>query len=441
VLKDFYKYIEGQTLCSKKDKILIAVSGGIDSMVMLDLFILSKYNIAIAHCNFQLRGKAADEDEFFVKKVGQKLGLKVFTKKFETQKYADLNKLSIQEAARDLRYGWFDELIEEEGFNYVALAQHLNDQAETFFINLMRGSGLTGLRGMPVKRGKIIRPMMFANKSKIEDYAKKHKLSSREDASNKKDTYLRNKIRLKLIPELEKISENAFEKTIESMHFLNEAEIILSQLIDEKFDVVFKQKDGYLCGIKHEIERLHPLDAWIYYFLKRFNFNRDVIKSLAVAIQEKQSGKHFYSATHEALISRGELLIRPLQKGAQEEYLINEDQVSMSEPLAIEIKTLRKDADFKIESFSHIAQLDKGKLHFPLTLRRWQQNDRFIPLGMKGSKLVSDFFIDSKISNFGKDDVWLLVSANEIAWVVGFRISDRFKVTPNTEQVLSIKCC
>jgi tRNA(Ile)-lysidine synthase len=441
MLFDFNKYIEQQNLCRKGDRILVAVSGGIDSVVMLDLFLKSGFQLAVAHCNFQLRGKASDEDAFFVEKVGKKHALSVYVKKFKTKEYAATNKLSIQEAARDLRYEWFDKIVEQEKFDYVAIAQHLNDQVETFFINLLRGSGVKGLRGMPVQRNKIIRPLMFTDKTRIENYAKENKLFYREDESNKNDTYLRNKIRLKVLPELDKLAQNATEKIVKSMQNLNEAEIILSQLLDEKFDAIFYKKDGYITALKSDIEKLQPSELWIYYLLKGFNFNRDVTNSLSLAIIEKQSGKSFYSASHEALINRDELIIRPLQESIQRTYQIHDKQTMIAEPINLKIMTIKYSAGFEIDPSPDVAQLDKDKLHYPLLLRKWEQGDRFSPLGMKGSKLISDFLIDSKISNFEKDGIWLLVSSGEIVWVVGFRISDRFKITPETKKILTLKLC
>ena len=240
MLVEFQKYIEKHRLCNKNAKILVAVSGGVDSVVMLDLFIKSDYKVAVAHGNFQLRGEESNQDQKFVENLCNNQGIKVFSKRFETKKCAIDKKLSIQEAARDLRYAWFNELIQEEGFDYVAVAQHMNDQVETFFINLLRGSGLSGLRGMPVKRDKVIRPLMFAKRFQIEEYEKIRSLSYREDSSNKEDTYLRNKIRIRLLPESEKLCDNALDTIIESTHFLNEAEVLLDQSVDEKFAAIFK---------------------------------------------------------------------------------------------------------------------------------------------------------------------------------------------------------
>ena len=236
MIDDFHHYISHYNLCDKNDRILLAVSGGIDSVVMLDLFYRAKYKIAIAHCNFQLRANDSDEDEQFVKKLGEKYGVEVFTKRFETNTYALSNNLSTQVAARELRYTWFEELRKETSFDQVAVAHNEDDKVETFFINLSRGSGLKGLKGIPLKRDKIIRPVLFASREKIVAYAKKSKLVFRDDSSNKEDKYLRNKIRLNLIPELEKISPKFSHSVIDSINHLSEADILLQQLLEEKFE-------------------------------------------------------------------------------------------------------------------------------------------------------------------------------------------------------------
>jgi len=423
------------------NRILVAVSGGIDSVVMLDLFVEASYQIAIAHCNFQLRGKESDGDEQFVKNLGEKYGIKVFAKSFETKDYANYQKLSIQEAARDLRYSWFEELLYENDFDYVAVGQHADDQVETFFINLLRGSGLAGLRGMPLKRGNIIRPLLFANRKQIIMHTEENDLNFREDSSNKEDTYLRNKIRLNLLPELEKLHTKAPVAIVESMNNLNEADVLLKQLMDEKYNSLFSEKEGFLLVSKDDVVKLQPMDSWLFYLMKRFGFNRDTTNSMTDAIIRTQIGQSFVSETYEAIIDRKNLLIRPMTEIDLKEYIVQRGQDKITDPLILNFKRIPNSETFKIKSDARVAQLDEGKLTYPLKIRRWQHGDRFAPFGMKGSKLLSDFFIDNKINLFEKQNIWLLISGNNIVWVIGHRISEKYKITRQTETVLAVTCC
>ena len=439
VIADFHQYISHHNLCGKNDRILLAVSGGIDSVVMLDLFYQAKYKIAIAHCNFQLRANESDEDERFVKKLGEKYDVEVFIKRFETNTYARSNNLSIQIAARNLRYAWFEELRKEISFDFVAVAHNSDDEVETFFINLSRGSGLTGLKGIPLKRESIIRPVLFANREKIVAYAKKNKLFIREDSSNKEDKYLRNKIRLNLIPELEKLSPKFSYSVIDSINHLNEADILLKQLLEEKFKALRKQKDGIISISLPELEKLQPFRIWLYYLLRLYNFNRDTTDNLAESITGKQTGKIFFSATHKALINRKELKIKTIGENKEKVYLINIDKKSITKPINLSIDSFRVTEGFQLKKDIRFAQLDKDKLKFPLKIRNWKKGDKFKPFGMKGSKLLSDYFIDSKIDLFEKEDIWLLLSGEKIVWVIGYRISDDYKLTNKTIHVLSIK--
>jgi tRNA(Ile)-lysidine synthase len=441
VVKEFKQYIEQQKLCNLDNRILVAVSGGIDSVVMLDLFVEASYQIAIAHCNFQLRGKESDGDEQFVKNLGEKYGIKVFAKSFETKDYANYQKLSIQEAARDLRYSWFEELLYENDFDYVAVGQHADDQVETFFINLLRGSGLAGLRGMPLKRGNIIRPLLFANRKQIIMHTEENDLNFREDSSNKEDTYLRNKIRLNLLPELEKLHTKAPVAIVESMNNLNEADVLLKQLMDEKYNSLFSEKEGFILVSKDDVVKLQPMDSWLFYLMKRFGFNRDTTNSMTDAIIRMQIGQSFVSETHEAIIDRKNLLIRPMTEIDLKEYFVQRRQDKITDPLILNFERIPNSETFKIKSDARVAQLDEGKLTYPLKIRRWQHGDRFTPFGMKGSKLLSDFFIDNKINLFEKQNIWLLISGNDIVWVIGHRISEKYKITRQTETVLAVTCC
>lgn len=435
----FQQYIEQNKLCDKNDQILVAVSGGVDSIVLLDLFKQTEYNIAIAHCNFQLRGVDSDADDQFVKNLGVEYKVKVYSKRFETKTYADYHKVSIQVAARDLRYAWFEELLKEKGIDFVAVAHHADDQVETFFINLSRGSGLSGLKGIPIKRNKIIRPLLFANRFEILAYSKENKLAFREDLSNLEDKYLRNKIRLKLLPELIKYVPKTKETIIESMEHLLDADIVFQQMLNEKYNTISKQKGGQVIISIHELTKLNPLDTWLYYLLRKFGFNRSTTNKVAETILKGQVGKVFMSASQRMLIDRNELVIRNIDISFKEVHSIDQGQNKITQPIDLTFRIVPKDKSFKINRSTNIAQLDFDKINFPLQIRSWKKGDRFKPLGMKGSKLLSDFFIDIKINLFEKEDMWLLFSGSEIVWVIGYRISDKFKITSKTDRVFLIE--
>ena len=439
MIVDFHQYISHHNLCGKNDRILLAVSGGIDSVVMLDMFYRAKYKIAIAHCNFQLRANESDEDEQFVKKLGEKYGVEVFTKRFETNTYALSNNLSTQVAARNLRYTWFEELRKETSFDLVAVAHNEDDKVETFFINLSRGSGLKGLKGIPLKRDKIIRPVLFASREKIVAYAKKSKLVFREDSSNKEDKYLRNKIRLNLIPEMEKLSPKFSHSVIDSINHLSEADILLQQLLEEKIESLRKQKGGIINISLSELEKLQPFRIWLYYLFRQYNFNRDTTDNLAESIAAKQTGKIFYSATHKVLIDRKRLKVKAIGENEKKVYPISVNQRSVTKPINLSVETSRVKDGFLPIKDTRFAQLDKNKLEFPLKIRKWKNGDKFKPFGMKGSKLLSDYFIDNKIDLFEKEDIWLLLSGEKIIWIIGHRISEEYKITKESINVLSIK--
>ncbi len=435
----FQKYIAAQNLCNKNDRILVTVSGGADSVVMLDLFYKAGYSIAIAHCNFRLRGNESDQDEQFVRDLGKKYSTEVFVKSFDTKHYAAANNISIQVAARDLRYAWFEDLRQKKNFDYIAVAHHADDQAETFFINLFRGSGLAGLKGMPVKRDQIIRPLLFAGRDEIENYARENKLAYRDDSSNKENKYLRNKIRHKLVPVLRDIMENYPETLLESMSNLREANMLFQLLLQEKFEGIAKRKGDTLTIPLRMFRKLQPPDVWSYYLLNPFGFNKEITDKLAEAVNKGQSGKMFYSSTHGVLVDRDDLMIKPLQQQDETEYVIDLKQNEITSPVHMTFQTVLVDKNFQIDTGVSVAQLDKDKLIFPLRIRRWRKGDRIKPLGMSGTKLLSDYFIDNKMNLFAKQDIWLLLSGDDIVWIAGHRISDDFKITPETKLAYIIR--
>jgi tRNA(Ile)-lysidine synthase len=434
--KAFLHFIQSNRLCENHEKILVAVSGGIDSVVMLDLFQSTSFPIAIAHCNFQLRGEESDEDERFVIELAEKYKIKIYNKTCDASVYTEEQKCSIQEAARELRYAWFEELCTKENFGKVAVAQHADDQIETFFINLLRGSGVKGLKGMPVKRGMIIRPLLFAKRNEIEQYAKNRKLAFREDSSNLSDKYLRNKLRHHLLPQLEKIKKDYRQDIGKSLQYLNEDYRLIQHLLDEKMQGLFEHQGEI---IKISTNRLTNEIDWqllVYYLLSDFGFNRDVSDSVCGAIQNQSTGKLFYTDEYQLLVDRQYLILEKQKTATDKEYSILAAGDGLDKPFVLKSRLLANGPDLKIESDRAFAYFDLDKLTFPLVIRKWKNGDRFKPFGMKGSKLVSDYLVDEKVNRFEKEKIYVMESGGKIIWLIGLRVSDDLKITAMTGKVL-----
>lgn len=431
------QFIVNRNLCDTNHRILIAVSGGIDSVVMLDLLLKVGYDISIAHCNFKLRGDESDEDEDFVVELAKKYQVELFAKSFDTGEYARKNKCSIQEAARELRYEWFDELVKINKIDRIAVGQHLDDQVETFFINLFRGSGVKGLKSIPVKRGKVIRPLMFTSRKEIEDYAKENRLEFREDSSNKSDKYLRNKIRRKLLPVLADVNPSYQDDITKSLKYLEEDNQIMQSLLSDWRKEIIGKDSGNLKIKISTIKDLSHLKT--FYLLKDFGFSRDVSDQITESLQSQKSGKLFYSTTHQLLIDREFLILKEIGvPEGYDTYLIEDNQKQINEPVHLVVNKQAVDHTFKINEDASFAYFDVDKITFPLTIRRWKTGDRFMPFGMTGSKLVSDYLIDAKINRFDKENVWVMLSGGEIIWLIGYRSSDCYKINEDTKTILEI---
>lgn len=440
MLKQFFGYIQNQNLFLPNQRILLAVSGGVDSMAMVSLFGKAHFDFGIAHCNFKLRGAESDGDAAFVRKTAMDLGIPYFEKSFDTMEIANQKKQSIQVAARELRYGWFNEVIAENHYDYFATAHQFDDQSETFFINLLRGTGISGLRGILPKNGKCVRPLLFASRREILHFATENSISFREDSSNKSDKYLRNKIRQLVIPALEKVNPDFRKGLFTTFKNLAGTEIIMDTEIAKASDELLVFEDNQIKIDIVKLRNLHPLPVYLFGILKPYNFNFSNIEDICNAI-DNISGKRFYSATHCLTGNSENLAITPnsdFESDISEEFIITDDEGSICHPVFLIFEKIEINDDFKIQKDENLAQLDFDKLRFPIKLRKWRQGDTFVPLGMKGKKLVSDFFIDEKFSLFDKQKTWLLISGNEIVWIVGHRISNRFKITGKTTKALII---
>lgn len=436
MFESFLKYIKEQKLIDPSDKILLAVSGGVDSVVLCKLLHQAKIKFAIAHCNFTLRGEESDVDELFVEELAELYNVAFHSISFDTNSFAKKNKLSVQVAARELRYKWFEEIKTQFNFTLIATAHHQHDSIETFFINLLRGSGIRGLHGILPKQGDIIRPLLFANKVEIETFAKKNKLKFRRDSSNETDKYLRNKIRHKLIPLLSTINPSANKNIADTIENLREVETIYLKSIEKKRLKIVEEKNGLVKINIKELQKLKSLSAYLFEYLYPLGFNSKIIDDILESLNS-ESGKQFFSGTHRLIKDRKYLIISTNDKIIDSKNInisVSQKEIKVgSNKIVFKKMVHSKKVDLKASK--DIAQVDFEKLKFPLQLRKWEHGDTFHPIGMKGKKKLSDFFIDQKFSLIEKENTMVLISDNTIVWVVGHRIDDRFKITDKTKQI------
>ena len=422
------QFITEKSLFSIEDKLILGISGGADSLCLMHVFLELGYSFELAHCNFNLRGEESDADEYFVKDLAKKYQLKIHVKQFDTLVYAAENKISIQMAARDLRYAWFEKLRIKLNAKYLAIAHHANDDVETFFINLVRGSGLKGFLGIKEKNNAIIRPLLSVSRLEIEQYLKDRGLVFREDSSNASVKYLRNKIRHELIPLLAQMNPSIQQTVKDEMRILEGVAQIYASKVEEVRKDLTQEKNGIVQLEISALLALNPLHSYLYELLSAYGFY--AVEAISKALQG-QSGKQFFSSTHQLVVDRENIFISLLNK-ENEVFEITEKTISLVYPLEINFKVI---ADKTIIYDNNIAQLDVEKLKFPLTLRKWKEGDKFMPLGMKKFKKLSDFFIDSKFSIIDKQEQWLLCSGVDIVWVLGCRIDERYKLESNTKKV------
>ncbi|OUN76990.1 tRNA lysidine(34) synthetase TilS [Alistipes sp. An116] len=440
LIEAFQHYIDENNLATHDDRILLTVSGGVDSMVMLSLFVRCGYTVGVAHCNFQLRGAESDEDEVLVQKEAAKYGVPCYNRRFETAAEMERTGESMEMAARRLRYAWFDELSRQEGYTVVAIAHHADDSIETFFINLLRGTGLRGLTGISTQVGKVIRPLLFASRREILEYAAANHIPYREDSSNRSTKYLRNKIRLGLIPRIREINPKFTSLMCRNLARLTDAQLFINHGIERIRALAVTSDAGIDTIHLDRIDPAFPREFVIYELLNSaYGFKGDVIDSLCHALEQGATGRRFYARDHVATIDRGRILVSPIApedpclvsvpKGTQRSYCGNA-------VLYFEYCDIDTIKNFGVPE--QIAQLDADRLQFPLTLRRWKEGDWFIPFGMSGRKKVSDFLIDAKVSLPEKQRQFVLLSGDDIVWLVGRRIDDRYRLTSTTENVLRI---
>ncbi len=432
MLTNFKNHISNTFPALKGKRILIACSGGLDSVVLSRLFKELNYDISLAHCNFSLRGKESDEDENFVILLADKLSIPIFNKKFNTKAYKIKHKLSTQVAARQLRYQWFAEVCAEHSFDYLATAHHLDDDLETFLINLSRGTGLKGLIGIPLINDKIIRPFLNFPRADILQYAKENNCPWREDSSNQTSDYLRNKLRIEVIPRLKEVDHNLLNGFHQTQKYLNDSMALVNDYMTLiKNLVVSETEDGFEIDVL-KLQDLPNTNALLYELLAPFGFTAwDDISDLLTA----QSGKQIFSESHRILKNRKSLLLVENNFVHNEAtFTIKESDTGIDTPINLKIEHVDKILGYT----PRIVYLDFQKLSFPLQLRKWREGDSFYPYGMKGKKKLSKFFKDEKLSLIAKEKTWVLSSGNRIVWIVGIRSDDRFKVENQTKKILKI---
>ena len=454
LLKEFQQNIKKQNLFQPKDKLLLAVSGGVDSVVLCELCKQAGYDFIIAHCNFQLRGAESERDEAFVKSLADKYAVEVLVKKFDTEKYAAENKRSIQVAARELRYAWFSELTKNEKrtsntenrtskieqrptANYIITAHHANDSIETLLMNFFKGTGINGLHGILPKQKNIIRPLLFAKKEELVAFAKEYKLDFVEDSSNASDKYSRNYFRNELIPAVQKIFPQAEENLLHNIDRFREIEMLYQQSISlhKKKLIEIKGNEAHIPVLK--LQKSEPLQTIIYEIIKDYGFTAHQTPEVA-ALLKAETGKFISSSSHRIIKNRNWLIISPKDTLEAANILVEEKDTHIKfQQGEMSLEKLSA-TNYKPQTTNLTAQLNAAEIKFPLLLRKWKTGDYFYPLGMNKKKKLSRFFIDQKLSLTQKEKKWVIEMDKKIIWVVGMRIDDRFKISDSTKDVLQI---
>jgi tRNA(Ile)-lysidine synthase len=434
MLERFRSFIDEHTLFEPKDRVLLAVSGGVDSMVMVHLFIEAGFDFGVAHCNFQLRGKESAEDQVFIADYCHKRRIPFFTEKFIPKNYAEEAGISVQMAAREQRYAWFTQILEKENYHWLATAHHLNDNIETVLFRWVNGGGLDQLTGIPIKNDRVVRPLLFATRSEIDKYALDYKVKWREDSSNASDDYSRNFIRHEVIPRLREINPSMEKTFAGAIEKLKGARELMGRALDQLRDGITKTEGNqFFIDINLLLLLKNPVFV-CYEWLRPMGFDWDRCSQL-VASLHGQSGKKFLSATHEAVVDREYVIVGPVGEWSGEVFIEEGQDKAGLGPWVLAIK---KTDDRNITRDSSHASFDASKLRFPVLWRKWKHGDSFFPLGMKHKKKVSDLLIDDKVPITEKTNVTVLESQGEIIWVAGYRIDDRYKITDQTKSVLEI---
>lgn len=437
MLKEFESNLLKTSLFTKKDKLLLALSGGLDSVVLAHVLKTLGYRFDFAHCNFKLRGKDSQEDQKFCKALAKRLKVKCFTTSFDTQTYAKEHQLTIQVAARNLRYDWFDELVRKEKYDRLLTAHHANDTMETMLINLLRGTGINGLKGIPEKTGYIVRPLLSFKREELEDYAKENKIVYQTDKSNFEDKYERNFIRLKVIPLLKKLNPSLEDTFIKNARHLSQEAAIVKQFLASRSIGLIQNQEGELRINKIRLRQEKFRESVLNHLIGDLGFNETQQQNILQSIlSDSIPGKMFFSSDYELTIDREDLIVRKVMNENSGEVEFNS------------LKSLQKHPAFKMSQLKKFTAPQKGELVisekafiFPIHLRAVKQGDKFKPFGMKGFKLLSDFMKDKKLNAFEKRNCKVLVNGNgEIMWVAGWQSDERYRVKPEDKKLIKLQC-
>ncbi|MBS1772277.1 MAG: tRNA lysidine(34) synthetase TilS [Bacteroidetes bacterium] len=438
LLQRFQDNWQRKQFAAPQQTILLAVSGGIDSMAMADLFLKAKLSFAIAHCNFQLRGDEANKDEDLVREWAFNNNVAFHHVRFDTQQKVEEWKKGIQETARILRYEWLESIRQEFKYAFIATAHHANDNAETLLMNLFKGTGMAGMHGIPVKNDKIIRPLLFAAKKEISDYVNEHDINYREDASNKTDHYLRNEVRHHIVPAVEKVFPAAISRVSETIERLEGAELLYKKALEQERRKLVEQrgKDFYISVLK--LAKREALATLVYELFIPYGFSPAQMPHI-ISLLQSESGHYVQSESHKVIRNRDFLIITTNQT--------EQTDIITIEGLPCTAKTVQGSFVFSyidkpaaIPADANVALIDCKQISFPLFLRKWKQGDYFYPLGMgMKKKKVSKFFIDQKIPLHEKEQTWVLECNKKIVWVCGMRLDERFKVKSATEKLIRIE--
>lgn len=443
LLETFNHFIKTKNLFTIKDRVLVAVSGGVDSVVLCELMKRSGYDFVIAHCNFQLRGEESNQDEVFVKGLGGRYGAEVLVKKFDTESYATENKMSIQLAARNLRYEWFKSILSDSSYNlsYLTTAHHANDNIETLLINFFKGTGISGLQGIQVKESRLIknlrRPLLFAKKAELVSYAEQNNLQWREDLSNESNKYTRNYFRNELIPSIQKVFPEVEQNLQDNLFRFSNIALLYNHSVEQFKKKLIEKKGNEIHIPVLKLQQTPAYQTVLFEIIKEYGFTPAQI-SEAVKLMQAESGKYIESASHKFFRNRNRMILSPKAPVVSGYFLIEEKDVEVffgDKKLSLEFLQYIP----SVINDSTLALLDLNKITFPLLLRKWKQGDYFYPLGMNKKKKINRFIIDNKLSMTEKENVWVLESDKKIIWVVGHRIDNRFKLTEKTKSVLKIK--
>ena len=438
MLKAFQEYIKANQLQQPQQHFIVACSGGADSVVLCELCHQAGLTFSIAHCNFGLRGEESNRDEAFVKELATNYNVAVFTKTFDTEQHGLLKKLGIQEAARELRYAWFESLRKERSNTYVLLAHHANDNIETVLMHFFRGTGLHGLTGMPQQshEAKFLRPLLQQTRNEIEIFAAQNGLQWVEDSSNASSKYTRNFFRNEIVPAVKKVYPQAEENILNTIERLKKTEALYNDLLHGLLKKLVIE-DG--AQIKLPVAKLlqYAHTSLPYELFKKFGFGESQLPQI-INLAKGESGAYLQNETHRIIRHRKWLLVAPVAEQEAVIFIFEQDSNKLGLPIGEIKQKIVERAHFHLDKSASIAQLDAGEVRFPLLIRRWKPGDYFYPLGLRKKKKLARFFIDNKLSTIEKEAVWVAESASRIVWIIGYRIDDRVKVTDSTKKILQL---